>query len=164
MDFKTEPLKRWLKRAERTAQAHRPMWEDIGEELVQAVQRNFDNQAAGDRPWAPLTAQYRAARPAGTILTVTSRLRNSVTYHASGTAVVISSNVEYAAIHQHGGRTKPHTIRPRRKKALFWPGADHPVNLVNHPGSDVPARPFLAWTDADWQKVSRIIAEHLVGH
>lgn len=31
--------------------------------------------------------------------------------------------------------TKPHTILPRDKKALYWPGAAHPVRRVNHPGS-----------------------------
>jgi len=31
--------------------------------------------------------------------------------------------------------TKPHTIVPRDKKALYWPGASHPVMRVNHPGT-----------------------------
>lgn len=31
--------------------------------------------------------------------------------------------------------TKPHSIVARAKKALFWPGADHPVSSVNHPGT-----------------------------
>lgn len=31
--------------------------------------------------------------------------------------------------------TKPHTIVPKDKKALFWPGASHPVSKVNHPGT-----------------------------
>jgi hypothetical protein len=31
--------------------------------------------------------------------------------------------------------TKPHVILPKDKKALFWPGADHPVKRVNHPGT-----------------------------
>lgn len=31
--------------------------------------------------------------------------------------------------------TRPHVIRPRVKKALFWPGAAHPVARVNHPGT-----------------------------
>jgi hypothetical protein len=30
-------------------------------------------------------------------------------------------------------------IRPRRKKALYWPGARHPVARVQHPG----ARPYV---------------------
>src|SRR5258706_247497 len=31
--------------------------------------------------------------------------------------------------------TKPHVILPKNKKALYWPGAAHPVRKVNHPGS-----------------------------
>ena len=31
--------------------------------------------------------------------------------------------------------TKAHEIRPRRKRALFWPGAGHPVKRVWHPGT-----------------------------
>jgi hypothetical protein len=37
--------------------------------------------------------------------------------------------------------TSPHVILPRNKKALSWPGADHPVARVNHPGT-APA-PYL---------------------
>lgn len=31
--------------------------------------------------------------------------------------------------------TKAHTIVPKRKRALFWPGARHPVKVVRHPGT-----------------------------
>ena len=31
--------------------------------------------------------------------------------------------------------TKPHDIFPKDKKALYWPGAAHPVAKVNHPGT-----------------------------
>jgi hypothetical protein len=31
--------------------------------------------------------------------------------------------------------TKPHTIVPKDKQALYWPGAKHPVKSVNHPGT-----------------------------
>lgn len=31
--------------------------------------------------------------------------------------------------------TAPHVIRPSAKKALSWPGAEHPVASVNHPGT-----------------------------
>jgi len=37
--------------------------------------------------------------------------------------------------------TKPHTIVPKDKKALYWPGAAHPVARVNHPGTK--ANPFM---------------------
>src|ERR1700722_10822954 len=37
--------------------------------------------------------------------------------------------------------TKPHMIYPKDKKALYWPGAVHPVRSVSHPGSR--ANPFM---------------------
>lgn len=38
--------------------------------------------------------------------------------------------------------TSPHVIRPRPpNQALFWPGAPHPVQMVNHPGTQ--AQPFM---------------------
>lgn len=44
------------------------------------------------------------------------------------------------AIFVHEG-TKPHTIFPRLKRALFWEGAAHPVRKVSHPGTR--AQPFM---------------------
>ena len=54
-------------------------------------------------------------------------------------ATVHTSNIEYAIIVEKG--SKPHIIRPKNKKALYWEGAKRPVKLVNHPGSR--AKPFL---------------------
>lgn len=50
---------------------------------------------------------------------------------------------EYTLYVAHGVRygiwleegTAPHEIRPKRKKALYWKGASHPVKRVMHPGS-----------------------------
>lgn len=35
---------------------------------------------------------------------------------------------------QDQGTKGPYTISPRRKRALFWKGARHPVRRVTHPG------------------------------
>lgn len=32
--------------------------------------------------------------------------------------------------------TQPHDIYPVNAKALYWPGADHPVKVVHHPGTE----------------------------
>jgi hypothetical protein len=37
--------------------------------------------------------------------------------------------------------TAPHTILPKNGRALMWPGADHPVRIVHHPGTR--ANPFM---------------------
>ena len=50
-----------------------------------------------------------------------------------------SYNVKYAIYIETG--TDPYVIRPKTAKALFWPGATHPVKIVHHPG--IRAQPFL---------------------
>ena len=60
-----------------------------------------------------------------------------------------SYNCTYAAIHEYGGKTRPHDIYPRNKKALYWAGASHPVKVVHHPGSQFPERSFLRSALAD---------------
>lgn len=48
-------------------------------------------------------------------------------------------HVDYWMTVEYG--SPKHVITPKNKKALSWPGARHPVKLVNHPGT--PAQPFL---------------------
>ena len=50
-----------------------------------------------------------------------------------------TSNIKYARGVEEG--TRPHVIRAKNKKALYWKGAKHPVKSVRHPGSR--AKPFL---------------------
>ncbi|WP_405554336.1 HK97 gp10 family phage protein [Streptomyces sp. NBC_01171] len=73
----------------------------------------------------------------------TGRLRSSIVSRAEGSGrslgYVIGSNVNYASAVEYG--TAPHVIKPKHKKALYWPGAAHPVAQVNHPGTR--AQPFL---------------------
>ena len=40
--------------------------------------------------------------------------------------------------------TPPHVILPRVKRALWWPGLDHPVARVNHPGTKAVPYPAYA--------------------
>ncbi|WNI15573.1 HK97 gp10 family phage protein [Actinacidiphila sp. ITFR-21] len=73
----------------------------------------------------------------------TGRLRSSIVHRTDGsgrvTGVVVGTNVSYAADVEYG--TAPHVIVPVNKKALYWPGASHPVSRVNHPGTR--AQPFM---------------------
>lgn len=53
--------------------------------------------------------------------------------------------IPYAAIHEFGGTTRAHVIRPRNAKVLAFQmgGANVFARFVNHPGSVIPARPYL---------------------
>ncbi|MEU7431086.1 HK97-gp10 family putative phage morphogenesis protein [Streptomyces sioyaensis] len=72
----------------------------------------------------------------------TGRLRSSIVARPTpgrGAGYEVGTNVTYAAAVEFG--TAPHVIVPRNGKALYWPGARHPVAKVNHPGTK--AQPFL---------------------
>ena len=70
----------------------------------------------------------------------TGHLRRGITTDIGNMEVTVhTSNIKYARGVEEG--TRPHTIRAKNKKALYWKGAKHPVKSVRHPGSR--AKPFL---------------------
>ena len=70
----------------------------------------------------------------------TGHLRRGITTDVGNMEVTVhTSNIKYARGVEEG--TRPHTIRAKNKKALYWKGATHPVKKVNHPGSK--AKPYL---------------------
>jgi hypothetical protein len=69
----------------------------------------------------------------------TGRLKSSIVWEVDGLTGRVSTDVPYWVHVEYG--TAPHIIRPRNKRALYWPGANHPVASVNHPGT--PPFPFL---------------------
>lgn len=114
-----------------------PLTRSISVELLSQTEANF---AAEGRPkW--LGIQPRKGREGGQILQDTGQLAASITADSDANSASVGSNKVYAAIHQLGGQTRPHVIRPRNKQALAFNG--RVVKSVNHPGSKIPARPFL---------------------
>lgn len=53
--------------------------------------------------------------------------------------IYLGHGVKYGRFLEEG--TAPHTIRPKSKGGLYWRGAAHPMQKVNHPGTK--ARPLL---------------------
>lgn len=97
-----------------------------------------------------IRSTYRAAGWAKQMAPVKfGRLRQSITVTTKDLTGEVAVNVEYAGAVEFG--SKPHIIRPRRKKALaFKPGAGFRfwdeggrvvVKYVKHPGTK--AQPFL---------------------
>jgi phage gpG-like protein len=100
----------------------------------------FEKEAdpATGAKWKPL----KSPRPDGSMLRRKSILYASRTHlgFADGRAV-LGSNIVYAGIHQEGGRTAAHEIRPVHAKALRFNGRF--AGRVHHPGSTIPARPYM---------------------
>ncbi len=64
-----------------------------------------------------------------------------------GVVVSVGSNgdVKYAAIQEYGGKTSAHEILPDKARALAFMigGTLRFAKSVHHPGSTIPARPYL---------------------
>jgi len=129
-----------------------PLMKAIAGILESETEENFQQQ--GRPHWVPLSPAYEAAkakRKGTTVLKIlqdSGILAGSLSTRYGSDYAEIGSNVPYAAIHQLGGQTRSHTIRPRDKKALAFTGKNSKqvVKVVHHPGSKIPARPFLPFS------------------
>ncbi len=67
------------------------------------------------------------------------KIEFEVRHGARGPRGRVTSKAKYSMAVHEGARA--HWIYPRKKKALFWAGARHPVRRVWHPGN--ASNPFL---------------------
>lgn len=120
--------------------------------MTRSAERNFQE---GGRPgrWVDLHPGTKEGRrkqgtwPGQILVRSAGGLAASIQADWDNDQAVAGTNKAYAAIHQFGGTTRPHVIKPRYKRALAFGGVI--VSQVNHPGSKIRARPFLNLTDGD---------------
>lgn len=150
-----------LDRLTRSAADPKPALSAIGEKLYAMTRRSFETSTdPWGRAWKPTKKGNKPLIGAGKFLS-----GPSLHYNVAGNTLTLGSSAVYAAIHQFGGQTKPHAILPVKKQALAFGGKV--VKKVNHPGSKIPARPFLPVTQsgelapAAQQVVTEVIAEYL---
>lgn len=145
-----DTLRRALERMVRSLENRQPLMRAISEDMLSAVMENFEQE--GRPKWLPV-------QRAGKILQNTRRLMSSIDNGADNNMAVVGTNVVYARIHNEGGTTRPHVIRPRYKQALAFNG--RVVKKVNHPGSVIPERRFLSLTDDDHETINHTIQDYL---
>lgn len=156
---------------------------DIGRALKTGAQLRFRSMHGPDGSSWPTSR--RAEQEGGQTLSLTRRLRNSITFYATRDKVVVGTNVRYAAIHQFGG-----VIRAKNGPFLAIPmtpaarKAGSPRNmpelhvaqtlkgqffLVDGKGVTqyllrrqvtIPARPYLGASASDRAELLRILRDH----
>jgi phage virion morphogenesis protein len=130
-----------------------PLMRSIGAQLRQHVDERFeDERGPQGLPWPK---SLRARLEKGQTLSMTGRLRQSITFRASRSAVEIGTNVQYAAVHQFGA-----TIRAKTQKGLRFrlPGG---LGWRRARQVTIPARPFLGLDAQDRAEIGHIIRRHL---
>lgn len=152
----------WDAVEENFAQQGRPRWLGLAPSTLQArTGRELAKRGGIHKTGAwSIKLGQRVAR-SGRLLQASGRLASSIVPSHGPTSATVGTNVVYAAIHQFGGTTKPHVIEPRFKKALAFGGIF--AKRVNHPGSRIPARPFLVLTDGDERLIEEAMADYLRG-
>ena len=151
-------LDRALETAGRGLESRRlALMEVVGDTLLSGTHERFDAEEDPEgKKWEP---SARAREEGGKTLDDSSALRGSLDYLALPDRVMVGSNLPYARIHQKGGKTAPHVIRPKRKKALAFGGIVR--KKVNQPGSDIPARPYLGVSEKDMDEVRAVMADFM---
>ncbi|WP_175948576.1 phage virion morphogenesis protein [Burkholderia pyrrocinia] len=160
-----------------------PVMSEISGIMADAVEENFAQE--GRPKWLGLAPSTLASRVGGElkpgrgklksgawsiqlgqrvarslkILQRSGRLASSVMPSFDATSAQVGTNLIYAAIQNFGGQTKPHTIVPKNAKALHFGGIF--AKKVNHPGSKIPARPFMTMADADGVQIESVVANYL---
>jgi phage virion morphogenesis protein len=124
---------------------------DVGEAMVASTRRRFKAESDPQgKKWKP---SARAMAEGGQTLTDTARLKNSITYEATGNGVAWGTNVVYGAIHNEGGE-----ITPKSAKALkFEVGG----GFVTVKKVKAPRRQFVGISHDDKERIKQAISAHI---
>lgn len=156
-----QPWLRAMRRAADEMGNARPLMRSVAGIMFRAVEDNLEQE--GRPKWKDLHPGTKMARAKegtwpGKILQRSGGLASSIVQKFDAHQAVVGTNKIYGAIQQFGGRTSPHVIRPRTKRALSFGGIV--VRSVNHPGSNIPARPYLRLTVSDHRDIILTSVQH----
>lgn len=143
IDIDNQPVITMLRELAHRVENPRPALLLIGEKLAENTKQRFVNQKGPDGvDWAPnsqVTIDRKGGR--GSILTDYGTLGDSIAASVeSDNTIIVSTSIEYAAMQQFGG-----------KKSDF-------PNLWG----DIPARPFMGFSDHDQDEVLEILRDFLI--
>lgn len=126
----------------------RPVFQDIGEYLVDSTKRRFADKIAPDgERWADNSLMTRIRKGRNDpLIGETKRLGREIHYRADSKQLLIGSALEYAAV-QHFGARQGQFGKSSRNTPLPW--------------GNIPARPFLGISEQDSVEILDIIKEHL---
>ena len=151
-------IRNQLKHLQNKLHDMRPIMRETAAIIKNSVRRNFE---LGGRPKWVLSG--RVKRDGGTTLIRTGILQRSIQSHYNSSTALVGTNLEYAAIHQFGGQTRAHIIRARDKKSLKFSAGGQTIfrRAVHHPGSRIPARPFILLQDEDKAEILNTVKKYL---
>lgn len=154
VEFKADGARAAIRKALETLSDMTPIYEDIGEYMIEATRRRFATGTAPDgTPWAPKRAstldRYKRmgygtlSRP---LIGPGKALSRQILKFVSSGGVVIGSSLIYSGVMQ-GGAAKGAFGKDRRGRSLPW--------------GKIPARVWLGISAEDEREIVAIVDEHL---
>lgn len=148
---------------------------DIQVELTDEFDKNFERKAFFDRPWAPLSKNYRPTT--GSMLLRTGALRRSLKSRISGTSIIFSSSLPYSGLQNYGGTVRQDFTPSPQMRRWAWANYHGLMKSGNTAEAEkyrrmalakrikrtftVPARPFIGEHPRVREMASSIVAEHV---
>lgn len=132
--------------------------------IERIVKQRFDtSRDVRGRAFTPLyprpeNAQRRPLKKRGV-------LQASIRSSASATEARVGTPLLHARILNAGGRTRPHQIRPRAASVLAWTNSAGErifAGSVQHPGSDIPEREFMALNELEVLRVKSVLEQQIL--
>ena len=141
----------------------------IAKDLQSSIEYNFevggrysskDSFIGGDKKW--VISKYGKGRLISRG-TGGSNLSGSFVKSSTKDSATVGTNKVYARILNFGGKTSAHDIWHRNNKALAFMrnGTKVFYGKVHHPGSNIPARPYMVVQPEDIEGFKETLLEHL---
>lgn len=147
-----EKINRWLARVVKETDDLKPLFDDLGDILLDGVHDRFDRGVAPDgKPWQK---SWRAIAQNGKTGRDTGRLLNSFFVKATNKGVQLATNVKYAPFFHYGAVIIP-TSKPYLTFKTPTGGWVKVKRVVN------PARPILGVSEDDAQGMLLEIEDYL---
>lgn len=145
-----------LERLARKVRDLSPIMREISEDMLDAVQENFDKEGRPGR-WPELSPSYkrwltRKGKTGKMLNRSAAGLYHSITSRSDADSAMVGTNKKYAAIHHFGGTVR---INPATR-TFVRNGARRLAINMGH-SVKIPARPYLHLDDSD----TRLIVERM---
>lgn len=138
---------------------------EISIDLKSSIEYNFEVGGRYRSPGSLIggSKKWEISKYGGGRLIRDGHLSQSFTNSYDKNNATVGTNRVYAPILNFGGKTKPHEIWYRNFKALGFVRNGEKVHYgkVNHPGSNIPARPFMVVQPEDIEGFKETLIEHL---
>lgn len=186
IEIDDKPLKDLLKKLRARIGNMKPRMSEIGGEIMNSVQENFDaggrysavgSYIGGGNKWkelSPMTKKIREKQGFGPPFKILDRgqatgLRESITAKYDENSVTVGTNLFYARVHQFGARKGEFgsaVIRIANHMRTSKKGTSHNVKghsrNVPNPAGNVPARPFLTLHPTNLENAINMLSDYLL--